>query len=54
MLKLNTQRKEGVFAALPSIYFNSEITKNPKNMTELGLSDVLTIAQTVGIVGTMI
>ena len=39
---------------LPSIYFNSQINKNAENMSELGLSEVLTIAQTIGIVGTMV
>ena len=35
-------------------YFNSQINNNAENMSELGLSEVLTIAQTIGIVGTMI
>ena len=32
-------------------YFNSQINKNG-NMFELGFSDVLSMAQTIGIVGT--
>jgi hypothetical protein len=35
-------------------YFNSQINKNAENMFELGFSDVLSMAQTIGIVGTMI
>jgi hypothetical protein len=35
-------------------YFNSQINKNAEDMFELGLSDVLTIAQTIGITGTMV